>query len=119
MEAHIMGSELKEPKGVQITLAGKNYNLVMDLNAIADIEDKYGDANDGLNKILLEGKVSDMRFLLAAMLRHDDDDMTERKAGKLITTDNYQEILDALGGAMSASSPDSDEPKNLTAPEEV
>ena len=64
MEAHIMGSELKEAKGVHITLGGKDYNLVMDLNAIADIQDKYGDVDEGLKKILDEGKISDIRFSL-------------------------------------------------------
>jgi hypothetical protein len=105
MNAHITGNDLKQAEsGEKISLGGKEYSLVMDFNAICDIEEKYGSLEKGMDEIG-KGKMKDVRFLLAAMLKHDDDEMNERKAGKLITTENMQEIFDALGKAMSGSMP--------------
>jgi hypothetical protein len=117
MNAHITGSDLKQAEGKKITLGGKEYEMIMDFNAICDIEKQYGNLEKGMEKIG-EGKMSDVRFLLAAVLRHSDDEMTERKAGKLITASNMQDIMNALGEAMGGSMPESDgEEKNAISPQ--
>lgn len=118
MNAHITGNDLKQAEGGPIiVLGGKTYQLCMDFNAICDIEEKYGSLDKGMEKIG-EGKLKDVRFLLAAMLRHLDDGMTERLAGKLITSENMQEVFDALGKAMNASMPGGTEKKEQS-PQEI
>jgi hypothetical protein len=105
MNAHIIGNDLKQVEsGEKISLGGKEYGLVMDFNAICDIEEKFGSLEKGMKEIE-KGMMKDIRFLLAAMLKHDDDEMDDRKAGRLITTENMQKIFDALGKAMSGSMP--------------
>lgn len=136
MNAHISGSELRDSSsGKTITLGGKNYEMVMDFNAICDLEERYGSfekAFDAIFKKKEKGNkpednevktddisMKDMRFMLCVMLRHTDDDMTERKAGKLITANNMQQIMNALGKAMTGSMPQpEDDEKNAENPQE-
>ena len=110
MDAHITGEYIKQSTGTQIELNGKKYSLCMDFNAICDIEERYGSLEKGMEQIG-KGKMADVRFLLAAMLRHDDDSITERITGKLITGKNMQEVMNALGKAMSGSMPEGNEKK--------
>jgi len=113
MDALIRGADLKNT-GTKITLGGKEYELVIDFNAISDMEEKYGDLNTAFDKVQ-NGKMSDIKFLLAAMMRHTDDEITERMAGKLITTENMQEVFDALGKALGNSV----EEKNAQNPQDI
>ena len=107
MDAHITGADLKQAGGKSITLGGKDYEIALDMNAICDLEERYGDFEKAMGAIVKkdnDGKehvsMKDMRFVLCTMLRHTDEGMTERRAGQLITTDNMQEVMDALGQAM-------------------
>ena len=120
MNAHITGNDLKQAEsGEKISLGGKEYSLVVDFNAICDIEEKYGSLEKGMGEIG-KGKMIDVRFLLAVMLKHDDDEMNERKAGRLITNENMQEIFDVLGKAMFGSMPQSNgSEKKAESPQEM
>lgn len=109
------GKDLKNESGVSIELGGKRYHLVLDFNALCDLEEKFGDLQSGLSA-LSAGKMRDVRFFLCIMLRHDCDEMEEREAGKLITPANMQQVMDALGKAMTESMP---EPKNVKSPQET
>lgn len=119
MNEHITGKELKQSEGgTTIILGGKEYIIAMDFNAICDLEEKYGSFDKAI-KILESigqdfskpGVMKNMRFILCTMLRHTDEEMTERKAGKLITTGNMQKIMDALGKAMYGTSTEVEDPK--------
>ena len=107
MNAHITGADLKQASGKIITLGGKDYEIALDMNAICDLEERYGEFEKAMKAIVKKDKdgkehvsMKDMRFVLCTMLRHTDENMTERRAGQLITTDNMQEVMDALGQAM-------------------
>lgn len=107
MNAHITGADLKQAGGKTITLGGRDYEIALDMNAICDLEERYGDFEKAMDAIVRKDKsgkehvsMKDMRFILCTMLRHTDEEMTERHAGQLITTDNMQEVMDALGQAM-------------------
>ena len=88
--------------------------LCADLNAIAELEEKYGSYTEALKRIS-EGSVSAMRFFLWALLQHEDDTLTERQVGAMITMQNMDEVTDALQKAISAGAPDSDEAPAATA----
>ncbi|HCW79597.1 MAG TPA: hypothetical protein DG942_00655 [Ruminococcaceae bacterium] len=133
MNAHITGSDLKDAQGKAITLAdGKTYHLVFDMNAMCAMEDRYGSlesAMDALTGIGTEGKgpdgkpkpkkiMKDIRFMLWTALQHDNDELTEHQAAKLITFANMNQVMDALGEAMQASVPEADE-KNVKNPQET
>lgn len=127
------GRDLKDAQGEAITLAdGKVYHLIVDMNAICAMEDRYGSiesavdvlGNIGAEERGKDGKakpkkcMKDIRFMLWVALQHNNDDLTEREAGKLITASNVNEVIDMLGRAMSASMPETDE-KNVKSPQET
>lgn len=117
MNAIIAGKELKQGDGVKITLGEKERNLSMDFNVICELENKYGTFEKASNA-LGGGKMKDVRFLLYAMLKQDDESLTEKAVGHMITLENMQPVIEALGASMKASVPQADE-KNVKNPQEV
>jgi hypothetical protein len=83
----------------KITL-DKERVIKFDLNALADVEDALGYS---LAEIGEKVSIKTMRTLLTAGLRHEDEDLTERYVGSLITMDNMKEVQEALGVAMGGS----------------
>ncbi|MGW8114035.1 hypothetical protein ACVS9P_02430 [Caproicibacterium sp. NSD3] len=134
MKAHISGKDLKESTGKPIVLGdGNTYHLTIDMNAMCALEDHYGDfdramdvlANIGTTEKGPDGKVKpkkimkDIRFMLWAALQHDNDDLTEHDAAKLITLNNMNEVMNALGAAMIVATPEPEEDeKNTKGPQE-
>lgn len=114
MASNINGRDLKQiDDGIKINLGGKTYGLALDFNAICDLEEKYGSFEAAAKVLDNIGSdfskpeaMRNIRFILCVMLRHSDDEMTEREAGKLITMQNVQDILNALGKAMSGEDND-------------
>ena len=128
MDAHITGRTLKDiERGSKITLEGKNYRLLFDLNALCELEDKYGSLEDAMKKLSELGEkdksgkprkmMKDVRFLLWQALRHEDDNIAETDAAKLITIQNLQQAVNAIGYAMQSAVPEADE-KNAESPQE-
>lgn len=133
MNAHIAGSDLKGAQGKAITLAdGKTYHLVFDMNAMCAMEERYGslegamnalteigtEEKDGNGKAKPKRVMKDLRFMLWTALQHDNDELTERQAAKLITFANMSQVMDALNAAMQVSVPEADE-KNAKNPQET
>lgn len=135
MNAHITGNELKETAGKAIELGDGNiYHLTIDMNAMCALEDHYGDFNHAMEVLSNlgteekgpDGKpkpkkiMKDIRFMLWAALQHDNDDLTEHDAAKLITLGNMNEVMNALGAAMQAATPEAeDNGKNGKNPQEA
>lgn len=117
MNAHITGADLKQSGGTKITLGGAEYNLAMDFNVICDLEERYG-TFEKAGEALGSGKMKDVRFLLYAMLKQDDESLTEKAVGHMIMLENMQPVIEALGTAMKASTPQADE-KNVKSPQET
>lgn len=121
------GSELKAT-GKKLTLGGKEYEIVLDMNALCEMEEKYGSIDkafaslgkmvDGAGKGKVAGGMKDIRFLLYVMMKHSDPNITETEAGQLMTIDQMQNIMDSLGSAMSNSLPEASE-KNAESPQET
>lgn len=123
--SNITGSELRGTGSAKtITLGGKTYEIALDMNAICDLEERYGSVDgamkvlDGIDDLNKPGVMKNIRFLLCVMLRHSDENMTEREAGRLMRLDDMQHIMNALGDAMQASMPEGDG-KNATSPQET
>lgn len=135
MNAHITGNDLKEAAGKAIVLGdGNTYHLTIDMNAMCALEDHYGDFNNAMKTLSTlgteekgaDGKpkpkkvMKDIRFLLWAALQHDNDALTEHEAAKLITLGNMNEIMNALGAAMQAATPEAEnDEKNVKNPQEA
>ena len=89
--------ELDRPRG-----------LKFDLNAFAELEDKFG-SMDAAFHAMQKGSLKAARTLLWAGLLHEDETLTERKVGGLVTLANLSGIMDSITSALTAAMPDGDE----------
>lgn len=86
-------------RGEHKIVLDKERTIKFDLNTLIDVEDSLGfsmaDIGDNVS-------IKVMRTLLTAGLRHEDEELTERYVGSLITMDNMQEVQEVLGKAMGS-----------------
>ena len=93
-------------KDTSITLSdGVERHLKFDLNALAEIEDKFGTVDAGFEE-LDKGSIKAVRFILWAGLVHEDENLTEQKVGSLIDIQYLQEIMNSMGSAMQNDLPE-------------
>lgn len=111
---------------VTMELGGKTRTIQFDMNAFAELENKFGSVDEAM-KQLSSGKVNDIKLILWASLIHEEvviDEVTGEPLKYNITPYQVgswiknpamlQEVSEKLGEAMNAGMPD---PENL--PEEV
>jgi hypothetical protein len=111
-------SNLKDVRqqGVTITL-DKERHILFDLNAFAELEDAYGSVNDAM-KALEKGSVKAIRKLLWAGLIHEDEALTERQVGRLVTLVDLESVAKEIGKAISVSTPDAEVEETKTVGEQ-
>lgn len=102
-----------KPKKRTVDLGdGVEREVVLSLNAMAELEDKYGSVDNAFEKVK-KGSVATIRFLLWCVLVPDGDaDLTEREIGKLIKLDNIQEIMTSVMDALEEQMPPSTDSPN-------
>lgn len=94
-------------KPIKITL-DKERTLRFDLNAFAELEDKFGDINEALTK-LQSGSIKAIRALLWAALLHEDDTLTENDVGAMIGMNNISDVVEGISRAFDQATPESKE----------
>ncbi len=94
------------PKPVTINL-DKERGLLFDFNAFIELEDIYGSIEDAMNS-LGKGKrrLRPIRDLVWAGLLHEDENLTVRQVGRLLTIANIEEVAGKGVKAIEASIPD-------------
>lgn len=90
-------------KEVTITL-DKERHLRYDLNAYAELEDVYGSVDAAVNK-LQKGSVKAIRTVLWAGLIHEDESLTEKQVGAMLSMGDLEKLSKAVGEAMESSLP--------------
>lgn len=85
---------------------GKERHLRFTLNALADLEEKYGSIEAAFKKVEDESSVSALRFILWAGLSWEDPNLTEHEVGNLIDIAYMQDMISTLGTALSGDMPD-------------
>lgn len=91
-------------KPVDIELNGEKHTLCYDLNAFAELEVKYGTVEKALNA-MEKGSFGAIRcFIWAGMLR-DNENITERQVGALITPGQLQDLAKKIGEALEQAAP--------------
>lgn len=102
-----------KPKKRTVDLGdGVEREVVLSLNAMAELEDKYGSIDSAFEKIK-QGSIATIRFLLWCVLVPDGDtDLTEREIGRLIKLDNIQEIMSSVMDALEEQMPPSTDSPN-------
>lgn len=95
-------------KDIKITLSdGVERTIKFDLNAMAELEDKYGSVEAAF-ELLDKNSIKALRFILWAGLIHEDESLTEKQVGSLIDMRYMQEIMGTLGSAFEADMPTED-----------
>lgn len=105
----VTGKEMKgEVSGNTIVLDGNEYEICLDLNAFAELEEIYGDptkALDGLEK----GSFKAIRDVLYAMLKTQNPKLTLLQVGRMINMKNIVEITNKINASVTGALPEADE----------
>ena len=109
---------LKDIREVRIPIElDKSRTLLFDLNAFAELEDKFGSLDQAFQK-MQQGSVKATRTLLWAGLLHEDEKLTERQVGAMISLTNVETIMEQITEALTAALPeDTDASENAVAPD--
>jgi len=96
-----------KPIAVSLTL-DKPRTLKFDLNAFAELEEIYGSMEQAF-AAMQSGSMKAARTLLWAGLLHEDENLTPRQVGALVTLDNMEPVMDAISTALLDAMPASEE----------
>ncbi|WP_107838627.1 hypothetical protein [Metasolibacillus meyeri] len=101
-------AEVMKDKGVKITLGGKEFEAKFDLNALCDLQEKFGGFDEAFENI--DKDFSKIRMLLhLALANGENEKMTEREIGALIDIRNLDTITNALEEAFNGAMPSTEE----------
>ena len=97
--------------GYAVTLKGKDYNLLFSLNALDELQDKFG-GYDKLGEVFNENNqnwVKDTKWLLTLLINegllNEDDNaelLTEQQVGRMIHVGNMKEVQQAIFASFAA-----------------
>ena len=94
-----------KPRIKTITLNdGVEREIKFTLNAMAELEDKYGSIEAAFNE-LDKGSIKAARFIMWAGLSHCDESLTEQQVGNLIDMDCLNDIFESISGALGEDMP--------------
>lgn len=109
MANKVTGKELKGAvSGNTMVLDGKEYDITLDLNAFAELEELYGDPTKALEG-LEKGSFKAIRDVLYAMLKSQNPKLTLLQVGKMINMSNIVEITNKINASAMNSLPEADE----------
>ena len=97
---------------VKLTLCdGVERTLKFDLNALAELEDKYGSVEKAMNK-LDEGSLKAVRTVLWAGFIHESPELTETQVGSLIDIDSLADVCTKIVEAFGQDMPEAPKDAN-------
>jgi hypothetical protein len=84
-------------KAVKITLNdGVEREIKFTLNALAELEDKFGSVQKAFDKLEKENSMKALRTILWAGFLHKEPDITEQQVGNLIDLAYMQDLTNSL-----------------------
>lgn len=104
----VRANDLRKTKNNKINLEGIEYEICLDLNAFAELEEIYGDVTEALDG-LEKGSFKAIRAILFAILKNQNEELTLVKVGKMINMSNIVEITNKLTETAENSLPELDE----------
>jgi len=81
--------------------------LRFDLNAFAILEERFGNMEAAFHE-MQRGSMKAARTLLWAGLLHEDESLTERQVGALVTLGNIAEVMTRITEALNEATPQGD-----------
>ncbi|MCX7904148.1 MAG: hypothetical protein N2486_06520 [Caloramator sp.] len=100
-------SELKN-KGVKIKLIDKEYELKFNMNTFCELEEVYGDINKAFED-LQNKKFKAIRALIYSAVKAEDENITLKEVGKMITLNELESLSLAINKALNMSMPEVEE----------
>lgn len=94
---------------------GKEYTIRFTLNAMAELEDKYGSVDAAFKK-LDEGSIKAARFILWAGLMEDAPELSEQLVGSLMDIQLMAQLMNTLGVALDKDMPTQSEQEQVQSP---
>ena len=108
--------DIRQRKPVKITLLdGVERTVKFTLNAMAEIEDRYGSVEKGFYELEENNSIKALRCILWAGFIEDEPEITERQVGSLIDIAYMDELMELLGQAFEQDMPDQNNPQTLPA----
>lgn len=83
---------------------GVEREIEFSLNAMADLEEKYGTVEHAFEKVE-ENNISAIRFLLWCLLNTGEQEISEREVGRLINLRNLNELMSSVMDYMEEAMP--------------
>jgi hypothetical protein len=106
-----MGDNLNNVREKSVVIAlDKERHFKFDMNAFAELEEKFGDVEDAL-KALQGGKIKAIRTILWAGLLWEDETLTEKQVGGMLSLENMPEVMEKVNEAILMSLPSQEEKK--------
>lgn len=102
--------DVKE-KAIKIKL-DKERTLRFDLNAMAELEEKFGDIQ-AVFGVMQNQSMKGIRTVLWAALVHEDESLTEKRVGQLIDFNNLGEVMEAISQALGVALPNQEAPATI------
>lgn len=100
-------STLQDVKAKTVELKFKDgsvHELQFTLNALALLEEKYGDVDSAFAQ-LDKGSFVAIRYMLWAAMQHEEKPLTEKEVGNMIDIGSLTEITGALTEAVDSGMP--------------
>lgn len=91
-------------ENIQVEL-DKTRTLRFDLNAFAELEDNFGTIDEAL-AAMEKGSIKALRAVLWAGLVHEDEELTIKSVGSLITLADLPKLTDSINKAIMGAVPD-------------
>lgn len=91
-------------KSTPLVIKGTEYHLKFTLNAMAELEDKFGSVETAFAE-MEKGKFKAIRAVLWAGLLEDHPEYTEKQVGSMIDLEDMVALTKALGDAGESDMP--------------
>lgn len=102
-------AQVMKDEGVKVTLKGKEFEVKFDLNALCNLQEKFGDISEAFDG-LEQSDFKSIRSLLHVGLANGENiNITEQEVGALIDLTNLNDVVDALTKAFKDANPESTE----------
>ena len=100
---------------IKVTLRdGVERKLVFTLNALAELEEKFGSVEKAFDKLEKENSMVALRAILWAGFLYDDPNITEREVGNLIDLAFMETLTNAVSTALETGMPEQKQDVSLS-----
>lgn len=111
MDKDLTKAEVMQDKGNQIVLAGKVFTVKFDLNALCEMQSRFGSLEKAFTT-LEQGDFARIRALLhLALANGENEDITVKQVGSLIDIKTMPAVVEVLEKTIVESMPEVEEGK--------